>query len=157
MTWSWTGLRNFIPLSVASVHLVAMSVLGSLFRRRPAVLDYPPKFRYDVKNNPYQCKRPWPPNFEQLSSKHQFRLERRYRRRTKLKWARPVWKKWVTLAQWGSIGAVLVYGVLYLDVKDELGNTDVFDGVRKWWSEATSSPREAGATASRDQAQAQKG
>jgi hypothetical protein len=137
---------------------MATGVFGSLFRRRAPVLDYPPKFRYDVRTNPYQCKRPWPPNFEQLSPKHQFRLERRYRRRTKLKWARPVWKKWVTLAQWGSILGVLVYGVLYLDVHDELGNTTVFDSIRRWWGDATSLPRnEKPTNMDPDQAQAQKG
>jgi hypothetical protein len=137
---------------------MATGIFGSLFRRAPRALDYPPKFRYDVKSNPYQCKRPWPPNFEELSQKHQFRLERRYRRRTKLKWARPVWKKWVTLAQWGSIVSVLVYGVLYLDVKDGRGGRTVFDGIRKWWGDVTSSPRSARPMSTDgDDTQAQKG
>lgn len=56
---------------------------------------------------PYKAKRPWPPDMSKLSSKHQFRLERRYRRRAKLKYARPAWAKWTKLVQWGSIGCAL--------------------------------------------------
>lgn len=58
----------------------------------------------DALSNPYKAKRPWPPNFSQLSQKHQFQLERRYRRRAKLKWARPGWMKFTKVAQWGTIG-----------------------------------------------------
>ena len=39
-----------------------------------------------------------------LSPKHQFRLERKYRRRAALKYARPKWTKATKLVQWGSIG-----------------------------------------------------
>jgi hypothetical protein len=39
-----------------------------------------------------------------LSPKHQFRLERKYRRRAMLKYARPKWVKATKLAQWGVIG-----------------------------------------------------
>lgn len=86
----------------------------------------------DVHNNPYKAKRLWPPDFTKLSQKHQFRLERKYRRRAKLKWARPAWNKGVKLAQMGSAACetvlypsltagltkylvVLVYGVLFMD------------------------------------------
>lgn len=139
---------------------MASGIFSSLFGRSRQPPEFPPRFPYDIKNNPYQCKRPWPPNFEQLSQKHQFRLERRYRRRTKLKWARPVWKKWTTLAQWGSIVGVLVYGVLYLEVDDARGGRTVFDGIRSWWGDATSSPRSRNGrpvAAENEDAQAQKG
>jgi hypothetical protein len=90
-----------------------------------------PLFNFDA--NPYKAKRIWPPDFSKLSLKHQFRLERRYKRRAKLKWARPRWTKGVKLAQWGSgicmSGSgpgvwkwwltidivVLTYGVLFMD------------------------------------------
>ncbi|KAK5174950.1 uncharacterized protein LTR77_000086 [Saxophila tyrrhenica] len=123
---------------------MATTLFNSLFRRAPQVPP-PVKFPYTFKSNPYKAKRPWPPDFSQLSSKHQFRLERRYRRRTKLKWARPGWKKAVTLVQWGSIVAVGIYGVLFLEVTEgrERGvgegqgertrGRTVFDGVRKWY------------------------
>jgi hypothetical protein len=39
-----------------------------------------------------------------LSPKHQFRLERKYRRRAALKYARPQFIKGVQLAQWAIIG-----------------------------------------------------
>lgn len=39
-----------------------------------------------------------------LSPKHQFRLERKYRRRAALKFARPKWVKTTKLIQWGVIG-----------------------------------------------------
>ncbi|KAI5370838.1 hypothetical protein Slin15195_G017110 [Septoria linicola] len=108
------------------------SLFASLFRRAPQVPENAPCFPYTVEANPYQCKKTWPPDFTKLSQKHQFRLERRYRRRAKLKWARPNWTKGVKLAQWGSIVFVCVYGVLYLDVGD--GQTP-FDGIRKTYKE----------------------
>jgi len=58
---------------------------------------------FDIYSNPYRAKRLWPPDFSKLTPKHQFRLERRYKRRVKLKWARPRWTKAVKLAQLGSI------------------------------------------------------
>lgn len=52
----------------------------------------------------YKPKRQWPPDMSKLSPKHQFRLERKYRRRAALKYARPNFVKGVQLAQWGIIG-----------------------------------------------------
>ncbi|KAL9534607.1 hypothetical protein SMMN14_00303 [Sphaerulina musiva] len=108
------------------------SLFSSLFSRAPQVPENVPFFPYKIADNPYQCKKTWPPDFTKLSQKHQFRLERRYRRRAKLKWARPNWTKGVKLAQWGSIVFVCVYGVLFLDVGD--GGTP-FDGIRKTYRE----------------------
>lgn len=62
---------------------------------------------------PYKPKRQWPPDMTKLSPKHQFRLERKYRRRAALKFARPKWTKGTKLVQWGVIGCVflsLVFG-----------------------------------------------
>ena len=99
-----------------------------------------------VHNNPYKAQKQWPPDFSKLHSKHQFRFERKYRRRSKLKWARPRWTKAVKLAAWGSCGCecypgfeehtliallvVLVYGVLFMDW-GEMAGRDVkpFTGV----------------------------
>jgi hypothetical protein len=85
-----------------------------------------PHFPYTWETNPYICKRTWPPEFTKLSQKHQFKLERRYRRRAKLAYARPNWHKMVKLAQWGSILFVTVYGILFMELTD--GNTP-FTGV----------------------------
>ncbi|EEP80450.1 predicted protein [Uncinocarpus reesii 1704] len=72
----------------------------------------------DVYTSPYKAKRLWPPDMSKLSSKQQFRLERKYRRRAKLKWARPTWKKWTKLVQWTSIGFVLIYSDFFMELKD---------------------------------------
>ncbi|KFY68278.1 hypothetical protein V496_01198 [Pseudogymnoascus sp. VKM F-4515 (FW-2607)] len=89
-----------------------------------------------IDTNLYTAKRLWPPDFSKLSPKHQFRLERRYRRRSKLKWARPKWTKAVKIAQLGSIVFVAVYGVLFADWKQE---NEPFQGVRTKFREMTSS------------------
>ncbi|OQD72908.1 hypothetical protein PENDEC_c018G01086 [Penicillium decumbens] len=76
----------------------------------------------------YPPKRQWPPDMSKLSQKHQFRLERKYRRRAALKYARPNFVKGVQLAQWGIIGFVVIYAVLFMnwDTKDT-----PFDGIRE--------------------------
>lgn len=62
--------------------------------------------------NRYKARKPWPPDFSKLDTKYQFRLERRYRRRSKLKWTRPGWIKGVKLAQWG----ICLCKYLFLDL-----------------------------------------
>ncbi|OJD27587.1 hypothetical protein ACJ73_01026 [Blastomyces percursus] len=57
--------------------------------------------------NTHRAKRIWPPDMSKLSPKQQFRLERKYRRRAKLKWARPTWTKWTKLVQWAIIACML--------------------------------------------------
>ncbi|KAA6414612.1 MAG: hypothetical protein FRX48_01362 [Lasallia pustulata] len=90
----------------------------------------------DVDTNPYKAQRLWPPDFDKLHPKHQFRLERRYRRRAKLKWARPRWTKAVKLTQWGAGLFVLGYGVLYMDS----GREDApFQGIRDWFHKSADS------------------
>ncbi|EAW10537.1 uncharacterized protein ACLA_050090 [Aspergillus clavatus NRRL 1] len=69
----------------------------------------------------YKPKRQWPPDMSKLSPKHQFRLERKYRRRAALKYARPKWMKMTKLAQWGIIGFVLIYALLFMEW-DERGS-----------------------------------
>ncbi|TQB69781.1 hypothetical protein MPDQ_001363 [Monascus purpureus] len=63
-----------------------------------------------------------------LSPKHQFRLERKYRRRAALKYARPKWTKATKILQWGIIGFIIVYAVLFMEW-DERGNP--FEDFRK--------------------------
>lgn len=111
---------------------MATSLFASLFRRAPQVPARAVNFPFTLETNPYRCKRSWPPDFSKLSQKHQFRLERRYRRRTKLKWARPTWTKIVKIGQWSSIIFVLVYGVLYLEIEE--GMTP-FEGIRRWYED----------------------
>ncbi|CAC9890731.1 unnamed protein product, partial [Aureobasidium pullulans] len=118
-----------------------INMFQTLIRRAAAA----PKF--DFARNPYKSKRTWPPDFTKLSQKHQFRLERRYRRRAKLKWARPTWTKFVKLSTWATISmysccgplltpclVVVVYGVLFMET-DERGT--VFDTIRDYYARAT--------------------
>ncbi|QKX55709.1 uncharacterized protein TRUGW13939_02806 [Talaromyces rugulosus] len=65
--------------------------------------------------SPHQPKREWPPVMSKLSPKHQLRLERKYRRRAALKYARPRWVKATKLAQWGIIIFVMVYSALFME------------------------------------------
>jgi len=68
--------------------------------------------------NPYKAQKTWPPDFSRLNSKHQFRLERKYRRRSKLKFTRPRWVKGVKLAQWGvSLSMCLRFAGGVMDTK----------------------------------------
>lgn len=120
------------PITYLHTGGMASGLFSGLFRRAPQVPANAIKFPFTFETNPYQCKRIWPPDFAQLSRKHQFRLERRYRRRTKLKWARPTWTKIVKLTQWSSILFVLVYGVLYLEIDE---GVTPFDGIRGWYRE----------------------
>ncbi|RHZ72218.1 hypothetical protein CDV55_108378 [Aspergillus turcosus] len=78
--------------------------------------------------SPYKPKRQWPPDMSKLSPKHQFRLERKYRRRAALKFARPKWVKATKLIQWGVIGFVLIYALLFMEW-DERGSP--FDELRR--------------------------
>ena len=52
--------------------------------------------------NPYKAQKEWPPDFTKLHTKYQFHLERKYRRRAKLRYARPRWTKAVKIAASGS-------------------------------------------------------
>ncbi|OJJ59455.1 hypothetical protein ASPSYDRAFT_57045 [Aspergillus sydowii CBS 593.65] len=74
--------------------------------------------------SPYKPKRQWPPDMSKLSPKHQFRLERKYRRRSALKYARPKWSKATKLVQWGTIGFVIFYALLFMEW-DERGGKPI--------------------------------
>ncbi|KAL3461431.1 hypothetical protein BJX64DRAFT_161708 [Aspergillus heterothallicus] len=78
----------------------------------------------DVYYSPYKPKRIWPPDMTKLSPKHQFRLERKYRRRAALKYARPKWTKATKLAQGATIGFVLIYALLFMEW-DERGASPI--------------------------------
>lgn len=93
------ALRSLVS-AYAIKNLSRSKMLQTLIRRSAAAV------KFDINKNPYKAKRQWPPDFDQLSQKHQFRLERRYRRRAKLAWARPRWTKFVKLATWGSIACM---------------------------------------------------
>lgn len=145
---------NSLPLELSHLPTISHTIntmttfLTSLFRSAPQVSSNNPlTFPYTPQSNPYRAKRTWPPDFSQLSSKHQFRLERRYRRRSKLKYTRPRWNAGVKLAQWGAILFVVTYGVFYLEVEEIAGGRKlgekggggsgsgrtIYDAVRGWY------------------------
>ncbi|OQE43652.1 hypothetical protein PENCOP_c003G02046 [Penicillium coprophilum] len=100
----------------------------------------PPSFE-DVYYSPYQPKRQWPPDMSKLSPKHQFRLERKYRRRAALKYARPTFMKATMIGQWVVIGFVIIYAVLFMEWESD--NTpfhaireSFFTGLRSVFSSA---------------------
>lgn len=67
-----------------------------------------------IKNNPYKVKRPWPPDYASLPQNYQLRLERRFRRRSKLKWARPRMMKVLDVVQYVSISCASTYELVTL-------------------------------------------
>ncbi|KAF2432049.1 hypothetical protein EJ08DRAFT_659399 [Tothia fuscella] len=101
--------------------------------------NLPSGMLFDFENNPFRAKKEWPPDFSKLSPKHQFRFERRYRRRAKLAWARPGWKKGTKLVQYGLSIFVLGYGVLYMDWGQDDSEHPPFASVRKWYRGFTDS------------------
>lgn len=61
---------------------------------------------YDPAKNPYRARRHWPPDFSTMTVKEQFRLEKRYRRRSKLAYLRPGWMKGTKILQWGAVSGI---------------------------------------------------
>jgi hypothetical protein len=59
-----------------------------------------PERLLDPATNPYKAQRLWPPDFSKMDPKHQFRLERRYRRRAKMTYLRPGWVRGIKFAQY---------------------------------------------------------
>ena len=80
--------------------------------------DYVPA-PFTAANNPYRARKKWPPNFKNLHPKHQFHYEKTYRRRMKLKYARPTWTKATKIVQWALIYGVLFYWVFLLEMGDD--------------------------------------
>ncbi|MCJ1472166.1 hypothetical protein MMC13_000813 [Lambiella insularis] len=90
---------------------------------------------FNGHSNPYKAQRSWPPDFSKMNPKEQFRLERRYRRRSKLAYTRPRWTRGVKLAQYVSVLGVLGYSVLFMDWGTM---PHPFGGVRQWLREKSS-------------------
>lgn len=108
--------------------------IARLFGRQKTQL--PP---FDFARNPFRAKRKWPPNLRALTEKQQYRFERKFKRRIKLKSLRPQWDKWTKIVQWSLISFVVVYGVLFHDFAQDPMNPrpgeQPFKGIRdKMWS-----------------------
>jgi hypothetical protein len=91
---------------------------------------------FDFENNPYRARTTWPPDFARLPPSAKFAYERTFRRRSKLKWARPSWNKWLITAQNFAIAGTAVYALFYMDWTHD-GKTDepkVISSARNWWA-----------------------
>ncbi|CAG8285451.1 unnamed protein product [Penicillium salamii] len=121
--------RNSITRSFTTTQPTSLTASlpreSSPFRSSPK--SEPSTFE-DVYYSPHQPKRQWPPDMSKLSPKHQFRLERKYRRRAALKYARPKLMKATKIGQWVVIGFVLVYAVLFMEWET---SATPFHGVRE--------------------------
>ena len=72
-----------------------------------------------LRDNPYRARKEWPPDFTTLHPKHQFRYEKTFRRRLKLKYQRPGWIKGTKVVQYVLIVGVAIYWIFFLEVKDD--------------------------------------
>ena len=114
-----------VEISGPSIWTAIKTVLG--IKPKPAA-DYVPA-QFNVYNNPYRARKKWPPNFKILHPKHQFRYEKTYRRRMKLKYARPRWTKATKLVQWGLIYGTMFYWVFLMEMGPDGKHGTPFDNV----------------------------
>lgn len=144
--------------SRAYTHITA-TMLGRLFGRAPK-RQLPP---FDFSRNRFRAKKHWPPNLRELTEKQQFRFERKYKRRLRLKSIKPQWQKWIKIVQWNLIGFIVVYGVLFHDFSKDPMNPkpgeQPFQGLRSrmwamWdglWSSSRSHERSEDAASAKEQ------
>lgn len=78
--------------------------------------DLPP---FNFALNQFKAKKHWPPNLKELTEKQQYRFERKFKRRLRLKSIKPTWNKWTKIVQWNLIAFVTVYGVLFADFRND--------------------------------------
>lgn len=72
-----------------------------MFRSKVKQLSEAPKLT--IRNNPYKARKKWPPDLSKLHPRYQFRFERKYRRRAKLRYLPTGWVRGVKLAANGSV------------------------------------------------------
>lgn len=102
------------------------TLVKSLFGWKPQTPAAKPA-PFHIHNNPYRARKKWPPDFRTMHPKQQFHFEKTYRRRVKLKWARPTWTKWTKLLQHTLITFTIIYFVFICDPVHGQGTP--FDGV----------------------------
>ncbi|KAH8710059.1 hypothetical protein GQ44DRAFT_690394 [Phaeosphaeriaceae sp. PMI808] len=93
---------------------------------------------FDFARNRFRTRKEWPPTLRDMTEPQQFRFERKFKRRIRLKSLRPVWNKWVGIVMWSLISFTVVYGVLFHDfAKDPMNprpGEQPFVGLReKMW------------------------
>ncbi|KAF2668859.1 hypothetical protein BT63DRAFT_414806 [Microthyrium microscopicum] len=114
-----------------------MGIFSWLARKKP-----PPLKPFDFSKNRFPAHTRWPPSFTTLSRIEQFHFERKFRRRSKLKWRRPIWNRNLQMLQWFMVLSVLGYGAFFLDWQGE-GSEQVMSGpfgtLRNWIQTAAGS------------------
>jgi hypothetical protein len=109
-----------------------LQLLQRLLGRSPKP-QLPP---FNFARNRFKAKKVWPPQLRELTEKQQFRFERKFKRRLRLKSIKPQWQKWTKIVQWSMISFVLVYGVFFHDfAKDPMNprpGEQPFKGLRAW-------------------------
>jgi hypothetical protein len=105
-----TQIRSFQTSNCRPPLAMVLGVFGRLFGRQRSTL--PP---FDFARNRFHMRKKWPPNLRELTEKQQFRFERKFKRRIKMKAVRPQWNARVKIVQWSIISFILVYGVLFHD------------------------------------------
>jgi hypothetical protein len=91
---------------------------------------------FDFTRNRFQVKKAWPPQLLELTERQQFRFERKFKRRMRLKSIKPQWQKWTKIVQWSMISFVVVWGVFFHDFASDPMNPrpgeQPFVGLREW-------------------------
>jgi len=109
-----------------------LQLLQRLLGRSPRP-QLPP---FNFARNRFKVKKVWPPQLRELTEKQQFRFERKFKRRLRIKSIKPQWQKWTKIVQWSMISFVLVYGVFWHDfAKDPMNprpGEQPFKGLRAW-------------------------
>lgn len=110
-----------------------------------------PPFNFAL--NRYRARKKWPPNLLELTEKQQFRFERKFKRRVRLKAIRPQWNRWTKIVQWNLIGFIVVYAVFFHDFAQDPMNPrpgeQPFQGLRNrmkelysgLWTHSLNEPR----------------
>ncbi|PSN61254.1 hypothetical protein BS50DRAFT_457164, partial [Corynespora cassiicola Philippines] len=107
-------------------------LLQRLLGRQPK----PQLLPFDFARNRFPAKKRWPPNLGELTEKQQFRFERKFKRRLRMKSIKPQWQKWTKIVQWSLIGFVVVWGVFFHDFAEDPMNPrpgeQPFKPLRAW-------------------------
>lgn len=120
-----TQIRTAQPLNL-------WTAIKSVFGWKPTPAPYTPA-PFTARTNPYRARKTWPPDFTTLHPKHQFHFEKTYRRRAKLKYARPRWIKGTKIAQFALTVLIVGYWIFFLEVEGEGGTFwDAVSWTRLW-------------------------
>jgi hypothetical protein len=118
----------------------AIIMFFSLFKTK----EKPVLIPFDFERNRYPAHTRWPPVFADMTTREQFRLERKFRRRSKLKWARPVWNRNLQMVQWGTTIFIVGYCTLAVDwsgnqAQDKEIAPGYLKNIREWVDNAAGS------------------